>query len=82
MFATFPVPIAGKTGTAENLPKQPYAWFAGYNIVPAEGRRYVVMAMLEEGGGGSQHAAPIVRRIFEGLLGLQETAITSGDVTD
>ena len=82
VFATFPVPIAGKTGTAENLPKQPYAWFAGYNIVPAEGRRYVVVAMLEEGGGGSQHAAPIVRRIFEGLLGLQETAITSGDVTD
>ena len=79
-FAGFPVPIAGKTGTAEFKPKQPFAWFAGY--APAEKPEYVVVAMIEEGGGGSLNAAPIVRRIFEGLLDLEETEITPGVATD
>lgn len=59
--------IAGKTGTAENKPKQPYAWFAGYNTQLIEGKQYVVVAMVEEGGGGSAVAAPIVRDIFKAL---------------
>lgn len=79
-FAGFPIPIAGKTGTAEFKPKQPFAWFAGY--APAEKPQYVVVAMIEEGGGGSLNAAPIVRRIFEGLLDLEETEITPGVATD
>lgn len=71
VFAGFPVTIAGKTGTAEMPPKQPFAWFVGYNPDADEGSDYVVAAMLEEGGGGSQTAAPIVRRVFEGLYGLE-----------
>ena len=81
-FADFPYTIAGKTGTAENKPKQPYAWFAGYNVEPVDGQRYVVVAMVEEGGGGSQTAAPIVRRIFEGLFALQPTEIVVGEFAD
>ncbi len=79
-FADFPVPIAGKTGTAEFKPKQPFAWFGGY--APANKPEYVVVAMIEEGGGGSLNAAPIVRRIFEGLLDLDQTEITPGTATD
>ena len=79
-FAGFPVPVAGKTGTAEFKPKQPFAWFAGY--APADKPEYVVVAMIEEGGGGSLNAAPIVRRIFEGLLDLEQTEITPGVATD
>ncbi|HWH32830.1 MAG TPA: penicillin-binding protein 2, partial [Egibacteraceae bacterium] len=30
VFADFPVRLAGKTGTAEMKPKQPFAWFAAY----------------------------------------------------
>lgn len=83
VFGSFPIPIAGKTGTAELKPKQPFAWFAGYNVEPLGGRQYVVVAMLEEGGGGSQTAAPIVRRVFEGLApAVDETAIEAGEVTD
>lgn len=83
VFGSFALDIAGKTGTAELKPKQPFAWFAGYNIQPLDGRQYVVVAMLEEGGGGSQTAAPIVRRVFEGLSPTEdESAIRPGPVTD
>lgn len=80
VFEDFPVATAGKTGTAEYKPKQPIAWYAGY--APADDPQYVVVAMVEEGGGGSLSAAPIVRRVFEGLFGLDESAIDPGEVTD
>ena len=79
-FGDFAVPVAGKTGTAQFKPKQPFAWFGGY--APANKPEYVVVAMIEEGGGGSLNAAPIVRRIFEGLLDLEKTEITPGVTTD
>ena len=79
-FGSFPIPIAGKTGTAEFRPKQPFAWFGSY--APANNPKYVVLAMIEEGGGGSLNAAPIVRRIYEGLFKLDKTDITPGVATD
>jgi penicillin-binding protein 2 len=65
-FAGFPldqVPVAGKTGTAEFGSRVPYAWFAGY--APTNDPELVVVVNVEEGGGGSQTAAPIVRNIME-----------------
>jgi penicillin-binding protein 2 len=70
-FAGFPVdeiPIAGKTGTAEIGGRIPYAWFAGY--APADDPEIVVAVNVEQGGGGSQTAAPIVRNIFEHYFGV------------
>ncbi len=72
-FFGFPlqdIPVAGKTGTAEQKPKVPYAWFAAY--APADNPQYVVVVSVEEGGGGSQTAAPIARMIFEYLFDLVE----------
>jgi penicillin-binding protein 2 len=80
VFGDFPLPAAGKTGTAEFKPKQPIAWFAAY--APADEPQYVVVAMVEEGGGGSQVAAPIVRRILEGLLDVGASEIDPGEKTD
>ncbi len=68
-FFGFPfaeVPVAGKTGTAERKPLVPYAWFVAY--APADDPRYAVVVSVEQGGGGSQTAAPIARRILEGLF--------------
>jgi len=68
-FSGFPlrdIPVAGKTGTAERKPRVPYAWFAAY--APAGDPKYVVVVSVEEGGGGSQTAAPIARRILEHLF--------------
>ncbi|HVE76445.1 MAG TPA: penicillin-binding protein 2 [Actinomycetota bacterium] len=85
-FAGFPlnsIPVAAKTGTAElqtKPPKQPYAWFAAY--APADDPQYVVVVMLEEGGHGGETAAPIARRIFEGLFDLALSEITPATRTD
>lgn len=69
-FSGFPLaqfPVAGKTGTAEVNQKQATALFVGFG--PAESPRYVVSAVMEEAGLGSAAAAPVVRRIFDGLIG-------------
>jgi penicillin-binding protein 2 len=78
-FDGFPlsrIPVAGKTGTADIIPKQPYSWFAA--MAPADNPRYVVVAMVEQGGHGSTTAAPIVRRILEGLFGVTPSGIKAG----
>lgn len=81
VFGDFPYTIAGKTGTAEHKPRQPYAWFAGYNVEPVNGERYVVVAMVEEGGSGSRIAGPIVERIFGGLFN-ESVELQAGEATD
>ena len=80
VFGDFEVNVAGKTGTAEFKPKQPFAWFASY--APANNPRYVVVTMVEEGGGGSLNAAPIARRIYEGLFKLDAKEIEPGAYAD
>ena len=92
VFNDFPFEIAGKTGTAEQKPKQPFAWFAAYNTEEVAGECYVVVVMVEEGGSGSLIAAPIAERIFGDLFNIllrespEEDAITveleAGEVTD
>lgn len=85
-FSGFPfgvASVAGKTGTAElqtKPPKQPYAWFVAY--APAREPRYLVAVMLEEGGHGGETAAPVARRILEGILGLPTSEIQPAQRTD
>jgi penicillin-binding protein 2 len=83
-FSGFPfsqVPVAGKTGTADIIPQQPYSWFAA--MAPANDPKYVVVAMVEQGGHGSTTAAPIVRRVLEGLFGLPTAGrLEAGTVED
>ena len=68
-FAGLPAGLAaGKTGTAQAAPKQNTSWFVG--LTPADGAKYVVLAMVEEGGYGAQTAAPIARAVIEQLNNL------------
>ncbi|HJV04348.1 MAG TPA: penicillin-binding protein 2 [Actinomycetota bacterium] len=73
-FSGFPLaehPVAAKTGTAEVVVDGRdalHSWFAA--MAPAYDPEYVVVAIVEEGGHGSEVAAPIVRRVLEGLLDL------------
>ena len=56
---------------------------SGYPVTfSVAGKQYVVVALVEQGGHGSTTAAPIVRRIIEGLYGLTNTQFTYGGVTD
>jgi penicillin-binding protein 2 len=68
-FSGFPKGLAaGKTGTAQVQGKQNTSWFVG--LTPAAAPKYVVLAVVEEGGYGAQTAAPIVRAVMEQLNNL------------
>jgi len=67
------VDVAGKTGTAEHDPGDPYTlWFTGF--APAEDPKVVVTVMVENGGGLGQNgtsngiAAPIAKKVIEAVL--------------
>jgi penicillin-binding protein 2 len=61
--------VAGKTGTAEVFGKQDTALFAAFG--PTEAPRYVVSVVMEEAGFGAAAAAPVARRVFDGLVNNQ-----------
>ncbi len=65
--------VAGKTGTAQVQGKQATSLFVG--MTPAANPKYIVLALVEEGGYGAETAAPIVRRIMQGLNGLPLTDV-------
>lgn len=76
-FSGFPheqVSVGGKTGTAEVNDKQDYSWFAA--MAESGDERHVVVVLVEQGGHGSTTAAPIARRIIEGLYDLEYTQFT------
>jgi penicillin-binding protein 2 len=71
IFGNFPVPIAGKTGTAEKsvdpgdgiMRTFNQAWWCGYG--PADNAKIVVCAVIENGGHGGEAAAPAALKVFE-----------------
>jgi penicillin-binding protein 2 len=63
------VAVAGKTGTAETPDDDPHAWFAGY--APADAPQIAVSVLVENGGEGSQVAAPLFRQVVEAFFALQ-----------
>jgi penicillin-binding protein 2 len=77
-FNGLPIPVAGKTGTAEVPGKGPTSLFAGY--FPANAPEYVALAVVDEGGYGSDVAAPIVRQVVEAMYNLPPTPIRGESV--
>ena len=88
VFGQFPVPIAGKTGTAEKFVTiGPYkglkdqSWWCGYG--PAPDPELVVCAVIENGGHGGEAAAPAALKVFERYFGVEPgTYATSAVETD
>lgn len=66
------VAVAGKTGTAEDDPRQPTLWFTAF--APAEAPQVAVAVVLENGGESSNEttggrlAAPIAKKVIEAVL--------------
>jgi penicillin-binding protein 2 len=63
VFGDFPIPVAGKTGTAETRPgESDHSWYASW--APAYSPRVVVVVMIEHGGFGAEAAAPAAKEIY------------------
>jgi len=79
IFGGFPIPISGKTGTAEKIidPGDGYprtfnqSWWCGYG--PSDSPDLVVCALIENGGHGGDAAAPAALKVFEQFFGKQAT---------
>jgi penicillin-binding protein 2 len=69
VFSNFPIPIAGKTGTAQKDPstsQKDQSWWCGYGpVASSEPPQLVVCALIENGGFGSDAAAPAALKVFE-----------------
>jgi penicillin-binding protein 2 len=77
VFGAFPVPIAGKTGTAEKSVDgvmRDQSWWCGYG--PTDKPELVVCALIENGGHGGTAAAPAALKVFESYFGRKATAQT------
>ena len=77
VFATFPVAIAGKTGTAEKgAGRADQSWYVA--LAPWPDPKYVVAVTDEAGGFGADTAAPMARRILAELFNVHEEQLVQG----
>ncbi|MGA8745336.1 MAG: penicillin-binding protein 2 [Solirubrobacterales bacterium] len=71
VFGNFPVPVAGKTGTAERPPHPYQSWYIVMSPYPNP--RIVTAVTIEEGGFGAESAAPAALKILEAYYGKHTT---------
>ncbi|MEJ2756951.1 MAG: penicillin-binding transpeptidase domain-containing protein [Anaerolineales bacterium] len=89
LFGNFPIPVAGKTGTAEYCDEvansknlcipgdwPTHAWTVAY--APYEDPEVVVVAFLYNGGEGASVAGPVVRQMIEAYFELKTIDAASG----
>ena len=85
VFSGFPLAISGKTGTAQVFGRNPNgsqksdtSWFASFG--PTEKPRYAVVMMVSQGGFGASTSGIGVRKIYETLLGVQGSKVSSAKI--
>jgi penicillin-binding protein 2 len=76
VFGGFPVPVAGKTGTAERPGHADQSWFAV--LAPYPDPRIVTVVTIEEGGFGAESAAPAALQILEAYFDKHATETSTG----
>ena len=74
--------IGGKSGTAEVFGKQDTSWLATWGPTYKKNgntkARFVVVGMVEQAGTGATAAGPMVKRIWDGLLGSNGKPVIPG----
>jgi penicillin-binding protein 2 len=71
VFGNFPVPVAGKTGTAQREGHEDQSWYIV--LAPYPNPRIVTAVTMEEGGFGAKSAAPAALRILEAYFDKKST---------
>jgi penicillin-binding protein 2 len=75
LFGNFPVPVAGKTGTAEaGIGRSDHSWYASW--APANNPKVVVVVLIAHGGFGAQAAGPAAREIYKAFFNLKTSPAT------
>jgi len=84
-FNSFPIPISGKTGTAQVFGRNPNgsakadtSWFASYG--PSNKPRFVVVMMVSQGGFGASISGVGTRKIYETLFGVVGSKVASAKI--
>ena len=84
-FSSFPVPVSGKTGTAQVFGRNPNgsakadtSWFASYG--PTNNPRFAVVMMVSQGGFGASISGVGARKIYETLFGVQGSRVNSAKI--
>jgi penicillin-binding protein 2 len=77
VFANFPYPVYGKTGTAQHTNAADQSWYVAY--VPDGARSIVVAVTIEQGGFGAAAAAPAARLILSQWLGVKKQFIAGSN---
>jgi len=67
VFGGFPIPVAGKTGTAQRPPNPDQSWYVV--LAPYPNPRIVTAVTIEQGGFGADSAAPAALEILEAYFG-------------
>ncbi|HEU5214592.1 MAG TPA: penicillin-binding protein 2 [Gaiellaceae bacterium] len=84
VFGNFPVPVAGKTGTAQKVVQLPgyhgeqdQSWWCGYGPAnePKVAPQIVVCAVIENGGEGGAAAAPAAEKVFAKFFNVPATQV-------
>ena len=76
-FSSFPIEVAGKTGTATTTSGSDHAWFVGF--APYDNPEIAVVCMIEHGGHGA-YTAPAVKEVMEEYFGYNTKNINE-DIT-
>jgi penicillin-binding protein 2 len=81
VFRGFPIPVAGKTGTAQKgLDRPDQSWYVA--LAPYPDIKYVVAVTDEAGGFGADTAAPMAREILAALYGVKGDKAHGGGPSD
>jgi penicillin-binding protein 2 len=71
VFSDFPIPVAGKTGTAQwDLTKTPHGWFVAF--APFDDPEIAVVVFIEQAGSGGVTGGPVAKAILESYFHLND----------
>ncbi|MBK5110901.1 MAG: penicillin-binding protein 2 [Thermoleophilia bacterium] len=76
VFGGFPIPVAGKTGTAERPPHGDQSWYVA--LAPYPDPRVAVAVTVERGGFGSDTAAPVALQILSAYFDRRAKSVSGG----